>query len=133
VANACVCSAVETTTASKPPGLSKTRRRSVNVSRPETAVTRLERDLVDVAEHGHVLVRMTGGGAAARGDRELAQAGERTASAGDEGDVELVVQVPAAQEGRRAYDCCGSGDEFTPCQLLTWPLAHSSSLARTPE
>jgi hypothetical protein len=78
----------------------------------------VERDLVDVTEHGHVFVRMIGHGPAARCDRELAQAGERTAAAGDERDVQLVVQVPAAQDRGRARDRYGPGDEFTPCELL---------------
>ena len=86
-------------------GLRETLRRGVNGS------------LIDVAEHDHVLVRMRRGrgsgvaatacgwsGIACRPNRELVDVREASPAAADEGNIQLVVQVPAAQQRRRAGD-----------------------------
>ena len=89
----------------------------------------VERVLVHVAEDDDVLVRMRRGRAAARrhglrlarragrDDGELAEARVGAAAAGDERDVQLVVQIPAAQQRRRAGDDSrgrqGAADELT--------------------
>jgi hypothetical protein len=89
-------------------------RRGVQVTERRTAVDFAEqlRELVDVAKHGDVLIRMRRLWAtrvrnrlidlwrcAARNDGEFRQTGTGAAAAGDERDVQFVVEVLAAGPG----------------------------------
>ena len=93
----------------------------------------VQRSLVHIAEHDDVFVRMRrcrSGGiratasvspasaatAAALHDGEFAQAGVGATAAGDERDVQLVVQILAAQKCRRSGN--GSGCQQRPADKL---------------
>ena len=129
-----MCSAVETTTASKAFGLSKTFRRSLNVlafgNRCDAASTA---SWFDVAEDDDVLVGMRCRRSAprlpdeqpSRRDGELAEAREGASAAGDERDVQLVVQIPPAQQRRCASHHAGgqrTADKLAPRDATRGPF-----------
>ena len=108
----------------------------------------VQRLLVHVAQDGHVLVGMRGrwpgfaapvlrhaSGLAVAPRDELADAVEGPAAAGDERDVQLVIQIAAAQQGRRSREHArgrqGPADELTARDLsclrrlvhgCSWPV-----------
>ena len=119
-------------TVEDPPEISERLRPRVTLRR------RVDGDLVDIAEHCDVFVGMrarrrlrdrslaslltSGERAAPRHDRELVQARIAAATTGDERDVQLAVEILAAEESRRSGDDSGSGegpaDKLAPRQRL---------------
>ena len=95
----------------------------------ETLGRSVNGDLIDVTKNDHILVRMRRGrgsgvaatacarrGGAWRANRELVDVREASPATADEGDIQLVAEVPAAQQRRRAGDNpCGrqAADELT--------------------